>query len=199
MIGQATSANGKTTKIQLIQGQYRSDITRVTVHGREELTCEENARDEYVLRILQGDIKLIGRPLVDLVWFPSADSLSRKLQHLSPPSNTAFSKLNESQKEVAAAMISPLQPIVIAHGACQIFLKILSSLQYMSDYLLIGPPGTGKTSTIAAAADYWNKENEPTYIIAQSNVGVKNIARSFFKGGLTDFKIIVSKEFYVEW
>lgn len=64
---------------------------------------------------------------------------------------------------------------------------------------MIGPPGTGKTTTIAAAVDYWFKYNETVWIIAQSNVGVKNIARSFIDKGFPDFKVLVSKEFYVEW
>ena len=36
------------------------------------------------------------------------------------------------------------------------------------------------------------------WVVAQSNVGVKNIAEKFFERGI-DFKLIVSKEFYVEW
>ena len=35
-------------------------------------------------------------------------------------------------------------------------------------------------------------------MIAHSNVGVKNIARTLIKHDV-DFKLIVSKEFYVEW
>ena len=69
MVGQAVFAEGKTTKIQLMQGQYRNDITRVIVHGREELTCAENARDGFVLRMLQGKITMSNRTLIDLVWF----------------------------------------------------------------------------------------------------------------------------------
>ena len=60
-----------------------------------------------------------------------------------------------------------------------------------------GPPGTGKTTTIAAAVDYW--AGSPVWIVAQSNVGVKNIARSFVGKGFHDFKLVVSKEFHFEW
>ena len=60
----------------------------------------------------------------------------------------------------------------------------------------LGPPGTGKTSTIAAALE----GRKATWVIAQSNVGVKNIARTLAKEKYKiDFKILVSKEFYVEW
>ena len=44
----------------------------------------------------------------------------------------------------------------------------------------------------------WDRCGEPAWVIAQSNVGVKNIARTLIKHDV-DFKLIVSKEFYVEW
>lgn len=64
--------------------------------------------------------------------------------------------------------------------------------------IYLGPPGTGKTKTISAAAQYWDEERCPVWVVAQSNVGVKNIALSFAKLKI-DFKLIVSKEFFVEW
>ena len=44
----------------------------------------------------------------------------------------------------------------------------------------------------------WDRCGEPAWVIAQSNVGVKNIARTLIETDV-DFKLIVSKEFYVEW
>jgi regulator of nonsense transcripts 1 len=61
-----------------------------------------------------------------------------------------------------------------------------------------GPPGTGKTTTISAASRIWDLCRFPVWIVAHSNVAVKNIAETLFKRGV-DFKLIVSKEFYVEW
>ncbi|KIJ24526.1 hypothetical protein M422DRAFT_132466, partial [Sphaerobolus stellatus SS14] len=63
---------------------------------------------------------------------------------------------------------------------------------------LSGPPGTGKTTAISTAARRWGQDGSPTWITAQSNVAVKNIAEKLFKQRV-DFKIIVSKEFYFEW
>jgi len=61
-----------------------------------------------------------------------------------------------------------------------------------------GPPGTGKTTTIAAAAAIWVSRKLPCWIIAQSNVGVKNIAEKLFQKDV-DFRLVVSQEFYFEW
>lgn len=56
----------------------------------------------------------------------------------------------------------------------------------------------GKTKTIAAAAAVWEDDGSPAWIVAQSNVPVKNIAKKLAQLKVT-FKIIVSQEFYVEW
>ena len=64
--------------------------------------------------------------------------------------------------------------------------------------MISGPPGTGKTTTIAAASRIWDLCDFPVWIVAHSNVAVKNIAETLFKKKV-DFKLIVSKEFYVEW
>lgn len=87
-----------------------------------------------------------------------------------------------------------------AAGGCSWYVYFILRLEGVlsSDDLLLGPPGTGKTTTIAAALERWDTDGYPTWVIAQSNVGVKNIARTLIKYAV-DFKLIVSKEFYVEW
>lgn len=51
---------------------------------------------------------------------------------------------------------------------------------------------------MAAATELWQKENKPVYIVAHSNVAVKNIAEKLYKCNI-NFKLFVSKDFYVEW
>ncbi|PPQ95133.1 hypothetical protein CVT25_011676 [Psilocybe cyanescens] len=63
---------------------------------------------------------------------------------------------------------------------------------------VIGPPGTGKTTTISAASRVWCDHKFAVWIVAHSNVAVKNIAESLSKQGV-DFKLLVSKDFYEEW
>jgi regulator of nonsense transcripts 1 len=88
--------------------------------------------------------------------------------------------------------------------------------------------GTGKTSVIAAMTEciLVGGEEEPSddiprppspddseaeqelnggpsgpvvWIVAQSNVAVKNVAEKLQKVGIHQFKLIVSQEFYFEW
>ncbi|OCH91054.1 P-loop containing nucleoside triphosphate hydrolase protein [Obba rivulosa] len=178
VVGKAVGANGKSTKIAF-RGPFRGEINlkSVRVVGREEATNAERAREEFVLLLLLGHFQLQTSRFIQMLWFPNEDVLL-PLKKLPIASVNSFAELNRSQATVAEAMSSESIPLVIVHG----------------------PPGTGKTSTIAAAVQSWvaNEESAPTWIIAQSNVGVKNIAESLLKRNI-DFKLIVSKEFHFEW
>ncbi|RPD58077.1 P-loop containing nucleoside triphosphate hydrolase protein [Lentinus tigrinus ALCF2SS1-7] len=182
--GHAVRAEGKETGIKIAGGNLRGGIERIRVIGREELTHSELARDEFILLLLRGHIaSLTESPFIRLLWFPPT---IKSVPQRSPVGwasatelripGTAYSMLNASQKEVVHAMWSGHEQLVVAHG----------------------PPGTGKTTTIAAALERWDRDGESTWVIAQSNVGVKNIARTLVKYAI-DFKLVVSKEFYHEW
>lgn len=155
-------------------------LQSVKVIGRQELTNSEKARDELILLLLQGQKTLRNSPFIRSVWFPRWKQLKNRdgsadVSQAEARALTQQMGLNPSQQEVGLAMVSG-PPIVIAHG----------------------PPGTGKTTTIAAATRIWDIHDCPVWIIAHSNVAVKNIAETLFKRNV-DFKILVSKEFYVEW
>ncbi|KAH9888514.1 hypothetical protein C8Q73DRAFT_655707 [Cubamyces lactineus] len=178
VIGRAVRSEGKQTGIKVTSGSVRvGAIARIRVVGREELTHSELARDQFLLHLLQGiHHSLDQSPYINMFWFET-EKMRPKMSHtLAVKGMVTWFPLNESQKEVVAAMRSDNEPLVVVHG----------------------PPGTGKTSTIAAALDLWDEEGSPAWVIAQSNVGVKNIARTLVKRGI-DFRLFVSKEFYVEW
>lgn len=116
VIGRAVRAAGKETTIKLTHGKFQGGIKRIRVEGREQSTCAEIARDEFLLRLLQANVSLYGRLFIQLLWFPPPNfAKTNQPKHIAPTSD-AFSKLNDSQREVAAAMISLTEPLVIAHG-----------------------------------------------------------------------------------
>lgn len=126
-MGQAIQAKGKETTLQIVRGKYQTDVTRISVHGREELTNAENARDSFVLRLLQGKLTLQPRHLdpdggpsfIDSIWFPppgarfTRTSVDVRRISMQLP---LFNELNKSQREVAVAMMSGSVPLIIAHG-----------------------------------------------------------------------------------
>ncbi|CAE6457597.1 unnamed protein product [Rhizoctonia solani] len=65
--------------------------------------------------------------------------------------------------------------------------------------LVHGPPGTGKTSTITAAAIRLVKSEEYVWIVAQSNAGISNVAKKLLKIKFYDFVLIVAEEYYSWW
>ncbi|KAH9925853.1 P-loop containing nucleoside triphosphate hydrolase protein [Epithele typhae] len=181
----AVGTNGKTTSlVPLGKNALQGAVKSVCVRGREEATNEETCMDAYVLALLEGEADLLLSQFVKSIWFPQTGNFRSK------PSSKArreqreammvypaqFAKLNPSQREVAAAMVGDAQKLVVAHG----------------------PPGTGKTTTIAAALTYWEKNRSSAWVIAHSNVGVKNIAETLCRRGV-DFKLIVSHEFHFDW
>ncbi|KAK0216388.1 P-loop containing nucleoside triphosphate hydrolase protein [Armillaria fumosa] len=172
--GSPTNAHGKRTNIN-VSGPFHGKVAGVKVFGRERATNAEKARDMLLLRVLQGDCHIRQSKFVRMLWFPNKEDKKKLVTSNAQTPSICAGKLNESQREVVSAMMSS-QPLVLVHG----------------------PPGTGKTSTISAAAEIWGQSGLPTWIIAHSNVAVKNIAEKLALDDV-DFKIIVSKEFYVEW
>ncbi|PIL32978.1 hypothetical protein GSI_05096 [Ganoderma sinense ZZ0214-1] len=183
----AIGVEGKQTTLKLLgKSELPDNVKKVCVVGREDPTNAELARDKFVLRVMQGVEAMDESPFVKMLWFPppsqgkgkgghrkkKAKAVEEDVQITSP----LFQKLNRSQQAVVKAMIGKAELFVIGHG----------------------PPGTGKTSTIAVGLDHWAKTRGRAWVIAHSNVGVKNIAESLVKRKI-DFKIIVSKDFYYEW
>ncbi|TBU26538.1 P-loop containing nucleoside triphosphate hydrolase protein [Dichomitus squalens] len=185
--GQATARavglKGRQTQLQLLKGRLPAKVTKVRVFGREEATNAELARDEFVLGVLRGTEAMDTSSFVRMLWFPPRKTKRGKkvkaigaVDAQTQITTPSYKKLNASQRAVVKAMVSADENLVIVHG----------------------PPGTGKTTTIAAALEHWERRREPAWVIAHSNVGVKNIAESLVKRKI-DFKIVVSKDFYYEW
>lgn len=67
--------------------------------------------------------------------------------------------------------------------------------------IIQGPPGTGKTSVIATFAHFSVNllEQGGIWLIAQSNVAVKNIAEKLIATNFTAWKLVVSKDFHFDW
>ncbi|KAK0482998.1 P-loop containing nucleoside triphosphate hydrolase protein [Armillaria luteobubalina] len=172
--GSPTNAHGKRTNIN-VSGPFHGTVAGVKVFGRERATNAEKARDMLLLRVLQGESHIMQSKFVRILWFPNKEDKKELVTSNTQTTFVCVEKLNESQRKVVSAMISS-RPLVLVHG----------------------PPGTGKTSTISAAAEIWGQSGLPAWIIAHSNVAVKNIAEKLASDDV-DFKIIVSKEFYVEW
>ncbi|KAG8829690.1 hypothetical protein FRC17_006185, partial [Serendipita sp. 399] len=178
--------------------------------GKEEATILDNQRSNFILFALQGRVAVQGNQLLRQIWFPTTHKPSPVEPTLPELVGEEFKRLNRRQKRAVEEMMKegPDPRIVLVHG----------------------PPGTGKTSVIAAMTQcLLNTVNDrsedgeqekliqsamrsdeedmdesaadgPTvWIVAQSNVAVKNVAEKLVKVGILDFKLIVSSDFHFEW
>ena len=169
-------------------------IKSVTSIGRDDPTTAEAQRAATVLRILQGSDKLLDEsPWIKNIWFPPDDNgpltwpeewSEKPKTPLNPPiqktAPTSTLPLNSSQQKAVNYMLSGKDDYRIT--------------------LIQGPPGTGKTSVIAAFVQRaLRSDKEGIWLIAQSNVAVKNIAEKLMSVGFENWRLLVSKDFHHEW
>jgi len=175
-------------------------VKSITSIGRDDPTTAEAHRAATILRILQGSRSLLSEsPWINNIWFPSSDGPPAWpedwTESLLPPSFSAAQsdllahcdvvpvvhhQLNDSQQEAVNTMYSPLNSHRIT--------------------IIQGPPGTGKTSVIASFVQIATQTGyNGIWLVAQSNVAVKNIAEKLVVVGFLDWRILVSKDFHFEW
>jgi hypothetical protein len=196
--GTTGKVSGKTGALLTERSMSDKRILTLRSIGRDDPTTAEAQRGATVLRILQGSDKLLNEsPWIRNIWFPSDDGVmtwpdsfslasQQPVPHLSSArgvparGNSGSHTLNSSQQEAVNTMSSNMD----AHHIT----------------IIQGPPGTGKTSVIAAFVQYAIDEAaNGIWLVAQSNVAVKNIAEKLMDVGFLDWKLLVSKDFHFQW
>jgi hypothetical protein len=174
------------------------DVVTVTSVGRDAQTAAEAKRAAALLRALQGVDKFFDEsPWIQNIWDPTEDgalvwpkewALGQAVKPPPPAPSPAVSrvmdalpKLNPSQQTAVNSMLAETD----AHRIT----------------IIQGPPGTGKTSVIATFVHFSVSllEQGGIWLIAQSNVAVKNIAEKLIATNFTAWKLVVSKDFHFDW
>lgn len=108
--------SGGDRSVTVQNAAYRN-LERARLIRRKRANAER-ARDEFIHRLLRGEVFLEDSELIQLLWFPTPAILSA-LGTKQRLSSSVFSHLglNPSQEQVANAMISGTGPLVIAHGS----------------------------------------------------------------------------------
>ncbi|KAJ7455344.1 P-loop containing nucleoside triphosphate hydrolase protein [Mycena galericulata] len=175
--GKVMGVKGRGAKIN-VKSRLPSGPITLTTRGKDPPTNAETQRAVIILNALKGTSTIADKPFFKAIWLPG----EKPAWPAGPPSTPAIRSplsLNDSQKTAVEAILSP-QHINVIHG----------------------PPGTGKTTVIAAAV--YSIGSPPfggrtTWLVAQSNVAVKNIAEKLASVNFLDFKIVVSHEFHYDW
>ncbi|KAI0091304.1 P-loop containing nucleoside triphosphate hydrolase protein [Irpex rosettiformis] len=163
-----------------IEGKTVTAIASVDSDGQ---TMAEQHRDASILAILQGTSPLFENPFLRTIW-PDLEEVvwpeEKFPTHDTPPPLSYQYPLNESQQSAVEAMLTLTDDSRLV--------------------LVQGPPGTGKTTVIGAfVQSAVDAEWDGIWLLAQSNVAVKNIAEKLDKIGFNDFRLLVSKDFHLGW
>ncbi|KAI6042882.1 P-loop containing nucleoside triphosphate hydrolase protein [Pisolithus marmoratus] len=161
----------------------------VTLVGRDDPTAAEVKRAQIILFILQGKISTEGEslnPWVHQIYLDPSDDFAWPIEWASTLSPVKFNPkkvscpLNSSQVGAVKRMLDPSDDSRVT--------------------IIQGPPGTGKTTVIAAFVEAAvNAGRRGIWLIAQSNIAVKNIAEKLAKIGLENWKLLVSADFFEFW
>jgi hypothetical protein len=183
--GKAKRVEGPQAQIEVRGSVHISGkVLSVTTVGKGALTSAEASREDVVLKALQGCISLADHPFFCSTWgLPLTISWPPPVEKISvqPPVKCEDIQLNDSQDLAVKG--------------------ILSGADEDRVMLIQGPPGTGKTTVIAASVLRMVKcsTTRTVWLVAQSNVAVKNIAEKLDKVEFHEFKLLVSKDFHFYW
>jgi regulator of nonsense transcripts 1 len=176
--GQAAKVAGRSATI-FLHGTFKGDkIRSVSTIGREEPTCAEEQRGKVILQTLQRSTNLLKLPFVQSIWLPS------EKPEWPHPARPAVS-LHFPSRPLNLAQISAVEAILSSNDSDRLC-------------LIHGPPGTGKTTVIAASVTSMARYR-PIWIIAHSNVAIKNVAEKLADVKFLDFKLLVSMDFHYDW
>ncbi|KAF8756563.1 AAA domain [Rhizoctonia solani] len=223
------------------------NLESIQIYGREQATMSENARDMFVLRLLEGrgslrDPEYKDCEFIRRVWFPNRaqQETGKKREANNAPAVVKKERYDwvedswgdDTDEEEAALALKnkvpeselidydteddelgddlPLHEVVnvvpeLKGRINPSQLKVIGRVTAPNPggrtraTLVHGPPGTGKTSTITAAAIRLVKSGEYVWIVAQSNVGISNVADKLRKIKFDDFVLIVADEYYQWW
>ncbi|KAJ3521700.1 hypothetical protein NM688_g8981 [Phlebia brevispora] len=181
--------NGRQIVVAL-QQKIPSSAKQINMYtfGREDPTSAEQERTEVVLQVLQRTQKFFSLALARAIFLEgNTDAL---IPHNPLTSNDIVSPACNQDR--------PLNP-----SQMQAVKRILSPLLQHFVVVVQGPPGTGKTTVIASTVKSlmggMTESNRSVWLIAQSNVAVKNIAEKLASTDFWDFKLLVSKDFHFDW
>ena len=189
IMGEVQGRSGNVITGRRLDGKVIKSVTSI---GRDDPTTAEAQRAATVLRILQGSDKLLDEsPWTQNIWLPLNDN---GLLTWPKEWSEENSKIPLKPKTAPPSQL-PLNP------SQQVAVNRMFSCK--DDYritLIQGPPGTGKTSVIAAFVQHSLRFNKGgIWLVAQSNVAVKNIAEKLASVGLENWRLLVSKDFHHGW
>ncbi|KAF5367559.1 hypothetical protein D9758_003645 [Tetrapyrgos nigripes] len=185
--GQTGYINGKAAGIKASHtfSKTNTSVLAISSIGRDGPTEADLKQHHIILRVLQGcSGSLTTNHWIQNIWFSSGDLTWPEGWS---PSNKPLSFSNSSQKTLNPSQANAVNCMLSTKDADRIT-------------IVQGPPGTGKTSVIATFVETAIAGGmKGIWLVAHSNVAVKNIAEKLASIGFMSWKLLVSKDFHFEW
>ena len=156
-------------------------ILSITTIDGGRATMAEQQKALHLLRALQGQLDLFESPFQKYIWCPGdAFTWPETFESSDEVPEITATQLNDPQQRAVHHMLSHSNSTRVT--------------------VIQGPPGTGKTSVIAAfVCSAIAGGRKGIWLVAQTNVAVKNIAEKLTKVGFLDWKLLVSADFHLGW
>jgi primosomal protein N' len=182
---------GKT--VRLMTGSSSLDgkhITSITTIGRDGPTTADRKQALLLLEALQQGGKLLSNPWVQYI-LNGSEKIDWPSDFFPTDPPRTEGPVSQSTRQYNRPL-NDSQIYAVEHMLARVKDKCVTVIQ--------GPPGTGKTSVIAAFVEAALQSGQRgIWLIAQSNVAVKNIAEKLASSGFFDWRLLVSKDFHFEW
>ncbi|PIL35585.1 hypothetical protein GSI_02313 [Ganoderma sinense ZZ0214-1] len=157
-------------------------IKAVLTEGADGPTNAQRQRAAASREALQGKSEILQNPFLQYILEPSPEFSwpeSFPLIDTIPPIITTR-PLNESQQRAVEHMLLNTKETRMS--------------------IIQGPPGTGKTTVIAAfVSSAIGAGASGLWLVAQSNIAVKNIAEKLVDVGFLNWRLLVSQDFHFGW
>jgi hypothetical protein len=173
------------------------EVIAITVFGKDEPNLAEKLKSQIILDALRGRNALLSnlhieeevrpeyaqsRDIAKVIWQGTPLGFLDNTLH---PGLEYFSYgMNEGQKEALRVMLG----FVSGDSSSKVQLPVV-----------VGPPGSGKTTVISAFARAMAHFNQPVWLVSQSNVAVKNIAERLMRDDFMGWRLLISRDFVEGW
>jgi hypothetical protein len=207
IVSSSLGIKGRTANI-VVRGAVQTDVKIAAVYtiGKDGPTPAEAIRADVVRGALQRTNALLRQPFVQTIWRPyglPATGASQAKAVKPREVAIAFDKrsLNLSQRKAVSAILDdgPGRKVVVVHGGPGTGECLFQPSTFTTSLII---HRLGKTTVISAAvislmAD--SDEDRSIWLVAQSNVAVKNIAEKLADFEFLDFRLLVSQDFHYDW
>ncbi|EGN98887.1 hypothetical protein SERLA73DRAFT_181592, partial [Serpula lacrymans var. lacrymans S7.3] len=185
--GTVANAMGSGANLALSGNLGGKMIGTITTIGRDGPTAADSARTIAILQFLQGKKKIKQEnPWIERIWLMSDEFKWPEVWSAEPQISSRFNPKSASRP------LNSSQTSAVEH--------MLSQTNDTRITLIQGPPGTGKTTVIASFVQAALRRGQNgIWLVAQSNVAVKNIAEKLADFGILDWKLFVSNDFIEFW